>query len=329
MRLARGLYRRDVRVLAYHRVLPSAEPSDFRFDLELISASAEAFREQLQTVKRKFAPMRFDEVADALERGRPIPRGAVLITFDDGYDDNYRIAYPILHDLGMSAMFFVSTGHIESGRPYAYDWLVYMLCVTASQRLQVPELGIDWALPEGLDERRSLASMLLDRIKTLDALAQQALIARLETEWGLPSSAGHPDCQPMTWNHLREMHRGGMEIGTHGAEHRMLAKLPEALMREEIFGSKRVLEQALGDRVQVMSYPVGGPDAYNGREIAAVREAGYRMACSYIAAPEALAADTRFEMRRLPIERKMDRDWFEAMLALPEVFCYRSRYRTG
>ena len=40
--------RGDARVLAYHRVLESAEPQDFSFDPELISASAEAFREQMR-----------------------------------------------------------------------------------------------------------------------------------------------------------------------------------------------------------------------------------------------------------------------------------------
>lgn len=329
IRTLRGALRRDVRILAYHRVLESADPDGFRFDPELISASAEAFRTQVAAVKRDYSPMRFDELAERIERGREIPRRAVLITFDDGYDDNYRVAFPILRDLGVPAMFFVSTGHIDSGRPYAYDWLVHMLCATAHERLRAPELDIDRTLPTALEQRRALAAALLDRVKTLDAAAQQTLISRLEAEWGMPSAAGHPDCRPMDWAQLREMHRDGMEVGSHGVDHRMLAKLPDAELREEIFGSKSAIDQALGADIGVLSYPVGGPDAFDGRVVAAAREAGYRMACSYIAGAESLRAATRFEMRRLPIERGMGRDWFDAVLALPEVFGYRSRYRSG
>ena len=323
----RAALRHDVRILAYHRVLESVEPRDFRFDPDLISASSDAFREQVGIVKRRCSLMRFDELIDRLDRGQSLPRRAALITFDDGYDDNYRIAWPILRDAGVSAMFFVSTGHIESGRPYAYDWLMHMVCVTRADRLQLPELEIDLALPETLHGRRTIASELLDRVKTLDADAQQALIARLQREWSLPADMGHPDCRPMTWSQLREMRDGGMEIGSHGVDHRMLAKMPPAAMREELVASKRAIERELGGEAQVISYPVGGSDAYDAAVIEAVRDAGYRLGCSYRAGPERMRQDSRYELRRIPVERDVCRDWFEGMLALPEVFCYRSRSR--
>jgi peptidoglycan/xylan/chitin deacetylase (PgdA/CDA1 family) len=320
---------RDVRILAYHRVLDEAEPGDFRFDPELISASSDAFRRQLAIVKRRFVPMRFDELIDCLDRGRPVPQRAVLITFDDGYDDNYRCAWPILRDAGLSAMFFVSTGHIDSGQPYAYDWLVHMLCTTRAAALKSPELRIDWALPDDLAARREIAGQVLDRIKLLDADAQQALIDRLQREWSMPSDAGHADCRPMSWAQLREMHASGMEVGSHGVDHRMLARMRPEAMREEVASSKRTIERELGAQAHVISYPVGGVDAYSDAVVAAVRDAGYRMACSYLAGPESLRAASRYEMRRIPIERQMDADWFEAMLALPEIFCHRSRTRIG
>ena len=100
-------------------------------------------------------------------------------------------------------------------------------------------------------------------------------------------------------------------------------------MREEIEISKRTIERELGSEARVISYPVGGADAYDDAVVAAVRDAGYRMACSYLAGPERLGLDTRYAMRRIPVERQMDADWFESMLALPEVFCHRSRTRVG
>jgi peptidoglycan/xylan/chitin deacetylase (PgdA/CDA1 family) len=252
----------------------------------------------------------------------------VLITFDDGYDDNDRIAFPLLREAGLSAMFFVSSGHIASARPYAYDWLVHMLCTTTQSRLHAPELGIDCPLPAGPDalaERRQLAGRVLDRIKTLDAEGQQALVDRLQREWNLPDAVGHPDCRPMRWDQLREMHAAGMEIGSHGVDHRMLAKLSPQAMRDEVAGSKQAIEAALGAPVTAMSYPVGGRDAYNDEVMAAAREAGYRIACSYLAGCEGLQPASRYQMRRLPIERHVDAGWFEGMLSLPELFCHRSR----
>lgn len=323
---ARAMLRDDLRILAYHRVLEPLPPG-FSFDLELVSAWAESFREQMALVRRRFHPMRFDEVLACLYAGRRLPRNAVLVTFDDGYDDNYRVAYPILHDLGVSAMFFVSTGHIDSGVPYSYDWLVHMLCVTEADTLALPELQIACALPPDLGKRRVVAANVLDRLKGLDEGSQARIIARLAREWRLPIPHRHPDCRPMTWAQLREMQDNGMEVGSHGVNHRMLAKLPPALMRAELVESRRRIGVELGRPAQVVSYPVGGHDAFNREVETAARAAGYEMACSYVAGTSRPGPDTLFSLRRLPIERDMDQAWFEAVVALPELFMHRSRRR--
>lgn len=328
LRNLRELVSRDgLRVLAYHRVLESIEPPDFGFDVELISASAEAFREQMTYVRRHFTPMRFDDVVDSMDRGRTLPKNAVAITFDDGYDDNYRMAFPILRELGMTAMFFVSTGHIDSGKPYAFDWLVHMVCSTTDERLSVPELGLDWTLGSTLTERRMQAADLLHKLKSLDAGAQDALIVRLETLWGMGRVSSHPDCRPMTWENLREMHAAGMEIGSHGVNHCMLAKLPRNRMAIEVEESKRVIERELASNAIALSYPVGGPDSYDAETISAVRSAGYRIACSYIGGVAAVGDADIFSMPRISVERNMDQAWFQARLAVPGLFVHSPRKR--
>lgn len=323
----RGAWRHDLRILAYHRVRESIEPPGFRFDLDLISASAENFRAQMQVVRRHFTPLRFDELLALIDAGRPLPPRAVLVTFDDGYDDNYHIAYPILRELGLSAMFFVSTAHIDRGEPFAFDWLVHLVCSTNSTRLQIPELGFDQPMPAPLAQRRALAAKVLDAIKAKDAAAQRHLIARLEREWGQDRGAGHADCRPMNWDQLREMRRGGMEVGSHGVAHHMLAKLPRAEMSSEIVQSRDTLERELDAPPQVLSYPVGGHDAFDQVVLDTVRDAGYRLACTYIAGTADTAPESRLQLRRLPVERDMDIAWFEAMLTLPEVFGYTNRPR--
>lgn len=325
----RAIWRRELRVLAYHRVLDSIDPPGFSFDVDLISASADAFRRQMAHVSRNYSPMRFDEVVARIGQGQALPRNAVLVTFDDGYDDNYRVALPILRDLGMSAMFFVSTGYIDSGRPYAFDWLVHMICVREAGRLQIPELGLDCELGRTLDERRVQAASALNLLKALDAEAQNALIARLELQWGMRRAAGIRDCQPMSWDQLREMRAAGMEVGSHGVDHHMLAKLPHARMVAEIHDSKRTLERELGGEVTALSYPVGGPDSYNAETIEVVRQAGYRMACSYIGSAAEASGGNPFALPRLQVERQMDQSWFEAMLAAPELFAYAPRLRNS
>jgi peptidoglycan/xylan/chitin deacetylase (PgdA/CDA1 family) len=320
----RSWWQKDLRILAYHRIMPVPDPATYDFDLELISTTPERFREQMRLLKQRFQPVRLSDVAAALEAGDPLPPDAVAVTFDDGYDDNYRIAAPILAELGIPATFFVSTGHIDSGRPFAYDWLVHMLLRTGSPSLQLPELGIDMTMPADRQARRDLAGRILLEMKDLSALAQSALIQRLESEWRIPSDVTPDECRPMTWQQLREMRAAGFEIGSHGVHHRMLAKLPDDEMEREVRESKTTLDRELGKMPGLMSYPVGGDRAFNGRVVRATRDAGFDLACCYICGTNPNPASNRFSLYRLPVERMMGMGWFATMLTLPSLMSYQT-----
>lgn len=318
----RSWWRRELRVLAYHRVMPLPDPASYEFDLELISATPEGFRAQMQLVKERYQPMRLGDVAVAINAGQELPNDAVVVTFDDGYDDNYRIAFPILRELGVPATFFVSTGHIDSGRPYGYDWLVHMILLSPARRLQLPELGIDLPMPADRAARRALAGHVLNQMKETDALVQTAMTRRLEQEWNMPGDTAPPDCRPMSWEQVREMHAAGFEFGSHGVHHRMLSKLPQAEMEFEIRHSRDTLRRELGEAPRHLSYPVGGQRAYDERVMAATREAGYDLACSYLPGTNPQPAANRYELLRLAVERNMDTGWFAAMLTLPRLMSY-------
>src|SRR5690606_9365001 len=138
---ARRLLRRDLRVLAYHRVRELGD--GFAFDPDLVSATPEDFRAQMRHVAQRFHPVSCREVVAALDGGPALPRDPVLVTFDDGYDDNHAIAFPILREFGVPATFFVATGHIDNGLPYGYDWLAHLVVTARTGRLQLPTLDID------------------------------------------------------------------------------------------------------------------------------------------------------------------------------------------
>ncbi|SKB75759.1 Predicted xylanase/chitin deacetylase [Luteibacter sp. 22Crub2.1] len=319
----RAWWQRDLRILAYHRVMPLPDPDTYEFDLELISTPPAEFREQMIRIRKFFRPMRLTDIVAALDAGEALPPDTVAITFDDGYDDNYRIAAPILDEVGVPATFFVSTGHLDTGRPYGYDWLVHMILVTGAPRLQLPELGIDIVLPPDRASRRRIAGNVLLRMKWLDALGQTAMTERLEQEWDMPSAdARPPDCRPMTWDQAREMEASGHEFGSHGVHHRMLARLPEDEMEREIRASKATLDRELRHPSILMSYPVGGDRAYNEAVIAATRNAGFRLACSYICGTNPEPSENRYALHRLPVEANMGPGWFAAMLALPQLMSY-------
>jgi peptidoglycan/xylan/chitin deacetylase (PgdA/CDA1 family) len=131
----------------------------------------------------------------------------------------------------------------------------------------------------------------------------------------------------MTWDQLREMTAAGMEIGSHGVWHNMLAKLPREEMVAEVNRSKASLDRELGVPAEVLSYPVGGFDAYDEGVMRAAREAGFKVGCSYTSGTSPVPTHVQFELRRLPVERHMDLAWFASLIGLPEVFSFPARHR--
>lgn len=101
-------------ILGYHRV--GAYKAD-----HVPTISAEAFERQLAWLARyRFRILPFDEVVDRLERGEPLPRRSVIITFDDGYEETRTVAWPLLKRFGVLATVFVAPA--EVGRPGFATW---------------------------------------------------------------------------------------------------------------------------------------------------------------------------------------------------------------
>jgi len=97
---------RAIPVLCYHsiNVLPNHESDPLLPSL---------FESHLQYLKQHYVVVSLREVAEYLASGRPLPKRAVVITFDDGYQDNYEVAFPLLKKYDLHATIFVVTGFIN------------------------------------------------------------------------------------------------------------------------------------------------------------------------------------------------------------------------
>ncbi len=109
-----GIPERTLRVLMYHKVNDVAGNS--------VTVPVSLFDEQMaQLGELGYRPVPLDAVIDHFTRGVPLPDGAVLITFDDGYRDNLLNAAPILRRYGYPAVLFVPIGYLGTRRPLPHD----------------------------------------------------------------------------------------------------------------------------------------------------------------------------------------------------------------
>jgi peptidoglycan/xylan/chitin deacetylase (PgdA/CDA1 family) len=98
-------------VLYYHRV----------GGCDVWSKPKEEFRGELAYLKSRYQCISLQELCERIRAGKPMRKRSVVITFDDGYRDNYTEAVPALKDAGITATFFVATGFMETERDFPHD----------------------------------------------------------------------------------------------------------------------------------------------------------------------------------------------------------------
>ncbi len=110
-----------VPILMYHYISQPPEDADiYRQDL---SVAPELFAQHLDRILAEgYTPITLYDLVRYLTRGVPLPPRPVILTFDDGYRDNYTNAFPRLRERGMVATFFVVTDFIDQGRPEYLTW---------------------------------------------------------------------------------------------------------------------------------------------------------------------------------------------------------------
>ena len=78
----------------------------------------------MKYIKRSMNPISINDIVKWIAKGKPISSKAVVVTFDDNYEDNYTFAYPILKRLEIPATIFLSTGYIETCRVYWWEKVI-------------------------------------------------------------------------------------------------------------------------------------------------------------------------------------------------------------
>ena len=273
-------------VVGYHRVVRDFDRSD-SLSISPMLTSARTFEQHLDWIGRRYRFVSLDELAVTLENGETNGKPVAAITFDDGYRDVYQNAFPILKRRGIPSAVFVVTNLIGTNRLQVHDELHLLLSAMLEQpcasregrwRDLVASLELTDRLSERLTRRLVNANEPFRATRVLLETLNRAAIERF-----LDALRGRFRFQEdelrrfrmLDWDMLAEMIAGGMTVGSHTRSHALLANETPQVLRDEIEGSRRELEQRLGVPIRHFAYPDG---RFNASAIQAVADAGYRSA---------------------------------------------------
>jgi peptidoglycan/xylan/chitin deacetylase (PgdA/CDA1 family) len=270
--LRRKLTRSQIAILMYHRVCPKQD----NWSLEPLSPPS--FEKQIEYFCRNYEIIPLEKLAQYIRQQKALPKKAVVITFDDGYKDNYLHAYPILKRHGVPATIFLATGYIATGKLLWWDKVSYIIHHTTVSRLELGELG-DYSLQSELDKLQT-RYIVTKRLNGVPEETKNLLIDKLAdiSQVEIPPDLARE--LVLSWEEIKEMNNNGVSFGAHSVSHPILTNIPLEQARYEIVQSKQAIETRLGQEVTAFAYPDG---EFNDSLDRVVRESGY--ACAVTTTP--------------------------------------------
>lgn len=281
-------------VLCYHRVDGDAGPGLS----ELVTHPAR-FEEQLDFLEDRFNVVGLDDVMAWLRGSQSLPPRSALITLDDGYRDNYTVAYPVLKRRGVPATIFLATDHIGSDEPFWWDYASYVFDNAAVATAELPLLGHRELSTK--EQRRTVGKSWIEAAKNVPDAVRRRGLRSLEETLGVEAPPAVFAGTHLSWDEVREMDGNGISFGGHSTTHPILSRMPEEEAASEISGSIDRIHDELGARPQSFAYPNGGAGDFTAANQETLRDQGVTAAFALSSGPAVRLEDA--QRRPLAIDR--------------------------
>jgi len=259
-------------ILAFHRVLPAEERS-LCYNPHLV-LSEPAFVSLLQLLRRDYQVVHLQDLLEDPSGNGGHPK--VAITFDDGWEDNYRVAFPHLLSYGMPATIFGCTGLIDTAQLLPEERFA-RLWAQCDLHSRLEELLVDlnhWGMGNGknrhLHPRKQYWS---NELKQMPLSSRLLMLDHLEPRYQMPAVESR---RFLTWEQVRIMTRTGLiRMGSHTSRHASLSSESDRDIRQELEDSRTALWKHTGEVSDILAYPNG---MYNRRVQDLVHSMGFKAA---------------------------------------------------
>jgi len=279
-------------ILTYHRIDNVRRPG---FDLFApVVVSPGEFTKQIDFIQRYYHVTSCQALVDWLKEDGELPSYSAMITFDDGYYDNYAYAYPILRKRNLPAICFLTTNHIEKNVPFSWDFVSY--CFNHSKKNAAYLPLMEHVIWNGETERKHAIVQWNNCLKEIGEADKPRALADLAKALDVTVPEAAFSGLYMSWDQVREISQNGIEIGSHTESHPILTSTTLSQVETELVRSKQKIEHEIKRTVIGFAYPNGREADFSSDVKRLVRQAGYEVAFSL-----AGGSSTHEEVRQDPL----------------------------
>tara|TARA_Y100001935_G_C17306684_1_gene512753 strand:- start:2432 stop:3436 length:1005 start_codon:yes stop_codon:yes gene_type:complete len=242
-------YKSDsLKIVYYHMV----SDTNHKYYFANKSITPENFYEQLLFLKKNFEIISFNEAFYLIDNKKKLDKKLVL-TFDDGFKENYTVIAPILSELNITGAFFFISNCIDNKDLMWRNKLLLLEENITNKSLY--ETSIRFKIPK-IKKNQDLLSWSLN---TWPMSKKEEIVNTLCDEY-LPYKVedfleeNSPYC---TSEEIKRLYENNFEIGSHSKTHPIFNKLDYESLCHEIISSKEKIENIINDKIQLFSYPFG------------------------------------------------------------------------
>jgi peptidoglycan/xylan/chitin deacetylase (PgdA/CDA1 family) len=280
-RISSWIYKNLLNILMYHGLSPDINSEGLvNFDGKHLKVGE--FEKHLKIITKYCNPISLEEAIS----NHNLPPNPIVLTFDDGYKNNYTYAYPLLKKYNVPVTIFLTTGFIDQSNYMWSDRLEYII-----NKAQTGNLDFLWeddklqlALNTEIEKIKSIRSVKnymkgLSEQKKLSFIEKLQKLLEIEYNWTkIPEVL-----LPLTWDEIRIMKDSGLvSFGSHTVTHPILSKCTLEQQRNELMVSQKRIKEELGEECILFAYPNGKQIDYNLKTIQLLKELRYSAAVTII-----------------------------------------------
>ncbi len=261
-----GLYKNNHKgkllIITYHRILPkkTAKALDSYPGMVVYERS---FKSHIDFLSRNYKIISMNSYLSSPDYFNENSNSKYcIITFDDGWRDNYDFAYPILLQNRIPATIFLTTGYIDTTKIFWPE----KICSCINNLADNEKIPFTNFLPSlklnnnnlialfKKDNKGGVADKIIWQLKSKEHNDVDYAVEALEKAFGKKTTKNRA---MLSWKEVDEMSNNGIEFGSHGVTHRILTSLSNEEVTTEVVESQRCLLSHKINYTPVFCYPNG------------------------------------------------------------------------